>query len=440
MKLSDSKFFWALVVISVLLASNLAIAGDAPGFCPGVTPPAPDSLEPNNTLETATLYTPSTLPVVLNFDSDDDEDWLIFRAFDFATFGNVYVLDFGRPTIGTGTLMENVDPDPTLPIEGPGIFLRVFRIERAGLVEVNQFGDGPLDPQDQRCLFDSPTLDFTFAQVADYAVQISQCRNAEIDINGTTVADDEEYCIPDDATFGFSVGPGVGFIGGTLEGTVTDAMTLAPIPFASIIGTNVGLSAFSAPGSGDFAGLGSAIQGGMANVIRDGYDSQAIAFDLEQMETTPCSVALMPSGMTMDSDLSITDLQVAPTTVVGGEPVVFSTQILNGGAGAAPATTLRFYRSDDATIDPGDTEIGNKAIAGLMASEQLDDTQNVPAPLVGGSFFLGACVDTVEGETNAGNNCSAGIAVTIDHIFANGFETPSAGGGQKGAPSTCTLL
>ncbi|MEM1091206.1 MAG: CARDB domain-containing protein [Pseudomonadota bacterium] len=427
-------------MLALAVSIGEAQAGASAGFCDGVTPPAPDEFEPNNTFETAYPIAPYTpLPQVQNFSDDTDVDWFFFRAFDFASTGNVYPFRFSDPSFGAGISMTTSEP-----FEGAGVFIRIFQVDGSTLTEiVPPVGDpGTLELIDQGCIFEPFDIEFRFEATRDFAISLSQCRNEGLDVNGNMIADNEEYCIPEDPSFGLHILEPIGFEAGELTGTVTDAITMQPVPLAAIIGNNVGLTAYSNPANGIYSGLASQTSGANATVFREGYQSRNIQFDLVQLEVTPCDIPLMPEGVSMDSDLTISSLNTSTNELFFGDSLNVTTQISNSGAGASPATALRFYLSNDATIDTGDTEIGSSMIAGIMAGQTLPNTSSVQAPESDGSFFFGACVDTVDGESNAANNCSASVPLTINYRFRDGFEAQPAQPGAlvKGGPPACTLL
>ena len=113
------------------------------------------------------------------------------------------------------------------------------------------------------------------------------------------------------------------------------------------------------------------------------------------------------------------DLVVATPTVSDDSPaprVVFSLSVTvrNDGDGSSAATTLRYYRSTDATISTSDTEVWSAAVAGLAASASSTESANIAAPAAAGPYYYGACVDSVTGESDATNNCSSAVAVTVE--------------------------
>ena len=113
------------------------------------------------------------------------------------------------------------------------------------------------------------------------------------------------------------------------------------------------------------------------------------------------------------------DLVVGSPTVsddgpVAGETFTLSATVRNDGDGDSAATTLRYYRSADATITTADTEVGTDQVAGLAASASSDESVDVTAPSDAGAYYYGACVDDVAEESDTTNNCSASVKVDVE--------------------------
>ena len=113
-------------------------------------------------------------------------------------------------------------------------------------------------------------------------------------------------------------------------------------------------------------------------------------------------------------DLLVQSPSVDDTTPTPGQSITLSATVRNQGTAEAAATTLRYYRSTDATITTGDTEVGSSdAISALAASATSEQSSSVTAPATTGTYYYGACVASVSGETDTNNNCSAGVQVTV---------------------------
>ena len=108
-------------------------------------------------------------------------------------------------------------------------------------------------------------------------------------------------------------------------------------------------------------------------------------------------------------DLLVTSPSVNDSGPNAGEPFTLSATVRNAGDGAAAATTLRFYRSTDATITTSDTAVGTAPVAGLAASGTSSQSVIMTAPSTPGTYYYGACVDLVAGESDTTDNCSSSV-------------------------------
>ena len=78
------------------------------------------------------------------------------------------------------------------------------------------------------------------------------------------------------------------------------------------------------------------------------------------------------------------------------------------------ATTVRFYRSTDGTITTSDTEEGTERVGPLRPLGGSGRAIPLTAPSAAGTYYYGACVDAVAGESDLTNNCSSvTMAVTV---------------------------
>jgi len=118
-------------------------------------------------------------------------------------------------------------------------------------------------------------------------------------------------------------------------------------------------------------------------------------------------------GQVSGPDLVVQSASVSDSTLKEGESFTFGATVRNQGAGQAVATTLRYYRSMDATIATGDTEVGTDAVSALAASSTGDESISLTAPSTAGTYYYGACLDPVSGESDSQNNCSTAVRVTV---------------------------
>ena len=153
--------------------------------------------------------------------------------------------------------------------------------------------------------------------------------------------------------------------------------------------------------------------------------------------TTGMAVSTCDDGTGADYDWMLVEIPAsgAPDLVVqtpsvsddspdAGESFTLSATVRNQGNGQSAPTTLRYYRSSDATISTGDTEVGTGAVSGLSASGTSSGMITVTAPSTAATYYYGACIDAVSGESDTGNNCSGAVSVTV-----------TTGDGSGGSPT-----
>ena len=109
-------------------------------------------------------------------------------------------------------------------------------------------------------------------------------------------------------------------------------------------------------------------------------------------------------------------MNVPATDPIVDEDFSVSIHVKNQGDSRALSPTARFYRSTDAAISSSDTEIGTVRLRHMESSDHFDGGSikvSTTAPSTAGTYYYGACIDSVEGESDATNNCSSGEAVTV---------------------------
>ena len=146
------------------------------------------------------------------------------------------------------------------------------------------------------------------------------------------------------------------------------------------------------------------------------------------LSTTPDSTAVPPGGggAAQAPDLAVESPSVSDDSLETADSFTFRATVRNRGDGPSAATTLRYYRSSNATISSSDREVGTDAVGGLVAGRSSSQSIRLTAPSQDGTYHYGACVDAVSGESDTGNNCSAAVRVTVSDGGGGG------GGGRAG--------
>ena len=142
----------------------------------------------------------------------------------------------------------------------------------------------------------------------------------------------------------------------------------------------------------------------------------AVPGETDTSNNCSSAVAVTVEGETppRPPDLLIQSPDASPDSLIAGQSFTLSAQPRNNGGTDATATTLRYYRSSDSTITTSDTEVGTDAVAALKAWQTGgSESVTLTAPSTPDTYYYGACVDSVSGETNTANNCSSAVAVTV---------------------------
>ena len=169
---------------------------------------------------------------------------------------------------------------------------------------------------------------------------------------------------------------------------------VAALAAAQSITRSLSLSAPTAPGTYHYGACVDAVEG-ESDTTNNCSAAVAVAVTVEARPDLAVAVAV-PDG------------EVAP----GGSWNLRAT-VRNVGDAASPATTLRYYRSSDASISTSDAEVGTDAVGALAAGAAGAGSLTLSAPTAPGTYRYGACVDAVEGESDTSNNCSSPATLDV---------------------------
>ena len=129
-----------------------------------------------------------------------------------------------------------------------------------------------------------------------------------------------------------------------------------------------------------------------------------------------CSDAVAVTVLPLPSDLVVDTPSSSLSTPMTGQSLTLNVTVRNRGDGSSGPTTLSYFRSTDSTITSGDTEVGTDHVAGLDAPGSSAESILTYAPSTPGTYYYGACVDSVSRESNTTNNCSAVVAATVSEF------------------------
>ncbi len=125
-------------------------------------------------------------------------------------------------------------------------------------------------------------------------------------------------------------------------------------------------------------------------------------------------------------DLVVQSPSVSDNNVASGATFTLGATVRNQGNGSSAATTLHYYRSDDATVSTSDTEVGTDAVRGLAAGRASNESISLTSPSSEGTYYYGACVAAVDGEGDTRNNCSPSVRVIVEEVDTTPVNIPDA--------------
>ena len=119
-------------------------------------------------------------------------------------------------------------------------------------------------------------------------------------------------------------------------------------------------------------------------------------------------------GLYPGADLAV-EISVDDSSPDAGENIYLSATVQNLGSGPVPFPnfTLDYYLSTDATISTSDMRVSGDVMSSVSESSSWDEQTYVKAPSTPGTYYYGACVPVLLGESDSTNNCSRAVPVTI---------------------------
>ena len=144
---------------------------------------------------------------------------------------------------------------------------------------------------------------------------------------------------------------------------------------------------------------------GLLFVRVSGYEDETGSYTLRVRHT--------PDAPPTRADLVVESPRASAANLKPGQSFTLSARVRNRGNGPASATRLRYYRSADQTISSSDSQVGTSAVSRLATGASSDESLALSASAAPGTYYYGACVDPVEGESQRGNNCSSAVRIVV---------------------------
>ena len=130
-------------------------------------------------------------------------------------------------------------------------------------------------------------------------------------------------------------------------------------------------------------------------------------------ENTPFLPMPTASDLPSPPDLVIDSISSSDENPTVEATVSLSALIRNAGESQSSSSQVTIRLSNDASITPSDTQIGQGSLPSLSGGSTFNFQTSFQAPDEPGQFFVGVCVTSVSGESNTGNNCSAAVPLLV---------------------------
>jgi hypothetical protein len=132
-------------------------------------------------------------------------------------------------------------------------------------------------------------------------------------------------------------------------------------------------------------------------------------------------------------------VQSVTASVTSGQ-LTASAQVKNKGSKKAKVSSLALFASRDTNFSPEDTPLGSVGTPVVKPKKTVTVGVVVPAPLLGGSYFVIACADSSGSlrEAKEGNNCTASAPVTFPTPVTVAYSTAGDGFGYTSLTGAAT--
>ena len=127
-----------------------------------------------------------------------------------------------------------------------------------------------------------------------------------------------------------------------------------------------------------------------------------------------CSTGIRVTVGGSSLDLVVQSASVNDNILTTGQAFILRATVQNQGTDESPEFVLSYYRSSNATISTQDTQVGTDEMGSLAASSIRNESINLTAPSTPGTYYYGACVASVSGESDTPNHCSTGVRVIVE--------------------------
>jgi len=112
-------------------------------------------------------------------------------------------------------------------------------------------------------------------------------------------------------------------------------------------------------------------------------------------------------------DLLISNLHLNKRTLGNGQSFKISFNVENKGGVDSTSSKIHYYISKDSTISNKDSQLSVENISEITSNASISKNKSLSAPTKLGTYYIGVCIDPVDGEGAIANNCSNGVKISV---------------------------
>ena len=112
-------------------------------------------------------------------------------------------------------------------------------------------------------------------------------------------------------------------------------------------------------------------------------------------------------------DLIVNQVEVRPQMIVSGVAVLMRAAVDNHGAQSSELSRLHYVLSSNPEITRSDPILATQEVPAIESGKRWGEPTRAVFKSMPGEYWIGACLDPVEGDIEARNNCSQGSQISI---------------------------
>jgi hypothetical protein len=184
--------------------------------------------------------------------------------------------------------------------------------------------------------------------------------------------------------------------------------------------------------AGVAAWLGEKALNGSQNLVLNAAGTNIFTLTCRNESGAEASESITVSVLGDNPDLLLKSLTLNLSEVSTGGAVIANARFSNLGDGISSSSPVTWYLSTNEAISDADSVIATDELPSLGVGNSASESATITAPALAGAYWVGVCVDPVEGEPDTINNCSSGIPLSVLSSAACDISAIACGSNSSG--------